>query len=281
MPEREERSGRETRLLALVIVVALAALLMLARFRFPAADLADVRPAQGPLERLVARSTYEDLAASVANLVQRVSSAVVVLQIQSTAPDPPTGARGVAPEPPPAITRLVPGARIAGDLALVHVPSGFQVTGGQGLAAPVEVLRADDDRQIALVRAPSVLEITSVLANPFEGFPGFSYVGVVEAAIGGVTAKPMFAGRADRSTDARWPHPVVVVGGSSDLPPGALVFALDGRFIGLAMPFDADNRALVPAAALSAVREALAKESAAPTGGKAARSGSRKRGGLP
>jgi len=190
MPEREERSGRETRLLALVIVVALAALLMLARFRFPAADLADVRPAQGPLERLVARSTYEDLAASVANLVQRVSSAVVVLQIQSLAPDPATGARGVAPEPPPAVTRLVPGARMAGDLALVHVPSGFQVTGGQGLAVPVEVLRADQDLELALVRAPSVLEITSVLANPFEGFPGFSYVGVVEAAIGGVTAKP-------------------------------------------------------------------------------------------
>ena len=90
----------------------------------------------------------------------------------------------------------------------MHVPPGFQVTGGQGLASPPQVIRVDDARQVTLVRAPSVLEVTSALAQPIDGFPGFSYVGVVEAAIGGITAKPVFLGRADVSREQRWPAPV-------------------------------------------------------------------------
>jgi hypothetical protein len=269
MPERGERSGRETRLLALVIVVALAALLILARFRFPAAEISAVRPQQGPLERLVARSTYEDLAASVASLVQRVSSSVVVLQIQSIPPPAPEPVRGREPPPAPEpISRLVAGARVDRDLAVVHVPHGFQVTAGQGLAAPVEVLRVDDARQLVLVRAQSILEITSVLGTPFDAFPGFSYVGVVEAAIGGITAKPVFVGRADVSSDPRWPAPIVVVGGSSDAPPGSLVFALDGRFIGMTLPFGAGSRALIPPATLAAVAAELERAAATPEEGK-------------
>ena len=283
MPERGERSGRETRLLALVIVVALAALLILARFRFPAAEISAVRPQQGPLERLVARSTYEDLASSVANLVQRVTSSVVVLQLQTIpsepAADAPRGREPAAPPAPPPVTRLVAGARVDRDLALVHVPPGFYVSAGQGLASPVEVLRVDEARELALVRAPSILEITSALATPFDSFPGFSYIGVVEAAIGGITAKPVFVGRADVSSDPRWPAPIVVVGGSADVPIGALVYALDGRFIGMALSFDATSRALIPPAALAAVAAELEREPSAPPGkSKAARA--RGRGGV-
>lgn len=278
MPDRDERSGRETRLLALVIVIALAALLVLARFRFPAADLSAVTPAQGPLERLAARSTYEDLAASVANLVQRVSGAAVVFQIQPE-PEPDkaaTGRRGGSPEAPPPPSRLVAGARIGGDLAIVHVPAGYRVTAGQGLAAPVEVVAVDPRREIALVRAPSVFEISSALAYQYNDFAGFSYVGIVEAAVGGITAKPMFVGRADISADDRWPAPILVIGGSADIPAGALVFALDGRFIGLALPFDAGSRVVVPGPAIDAVRAVL--ESGRPP--EADAPGARGRGGV-
>jgi hypothetical protein len=281
MPERDERSGRETRLLALVIVVALAALLILARFRFPAAEISAVRPQQGPLERLVARSTYEDLAASVANLVQRVSSAVVVLQIEPRAEAPPAGERGKDEAPVvPRRSRLVAGARVDRDLAVVHVPPGFQVTAGQGLAAPLEVLRVDESRQLALVRAPSVLEITSALASPMDSFSGFSYVGVVEAAIGGITATPVFLGRADVSSDAHWPAPIIVVGGSPGVPAGALVFALDGRFIGLALPFNgSESRIVVPPATLAALAAELERGPSEPPATSDKPGGARGRGG--
>ena len=77
----DERTGRDGRLLALVIVVSLAVLLLLARFRFPATDGVAPAPAPGPLERLTARSTYDDLAATIANIVQRARSTVAVLQL--------------------------------------------------------------------------------------------------------------------------------------------------------------------------------------------------------
>ncbi len=80
-----ERTGRDGRLLALVIVVSLAVLLVLAKFRFR------VRwpppTPTGPLERIVARSTYEDMAATIANLVQRLSPSVVVLVATPIPPD--------------------------------------------------------------------------------------------------------------------------------------------------------------------------------------------------
>ncbi|MBM3751545.1 MAG: hypothetical protein FJW21_10275 [Acidimicrobiia bacterium] len=55
-------SGRETRLLRLVIVVAVAMLLVLAQFRYPAPDRATAAPVAGPIERLAARATFEELA---------------------------------------------------------------------------------------------------------------------------------------------------------------------------------------------------------------------------
>jgi hypothetical protein len=273
MADTDNRSGRETRLLGLVIVVALAALLVLARFRFPAADIASVTPAQGPLERLAARSTYEDLAASVANLVQRVTPSVIVFELQSApAPQMPEGKEAAAPPTPP-VSRLLGGLRVGGDLALVHVPDGLQPVAGQGLAATIELVAHDTARQIALVRAPSILDIANGLTNAVEAFDGFSFVAAVEAAIGGVTARPIFIGRVDPTSDARWAAPILVVGGNLGIPSGAIVFTLDARLIGLTVPFDDHRQAIVPAAALAPLvkqlqipRETAADET--PPGGR-------------
>ena len=263
MAETQNRSGRETRLLGLVIVVALAALLILARFRFPAADITTVTPTQGPLERLAARSTYEDLAAAVANVVQRVSPSVVVFELQSVAEPVKPGTRDKAEPPVAPLSRLLAGLRVGRDLAVMHVPTGFQPVAGQGLAASIELVSHDTTREVALVRAPSILEIASGLTNSVEEFAGFSFVAVVEAAIGGVTAQPVFIGRIDPTSDPRWPTPILVLGGTAAIPSGAIVFTLDARFIGLAVPFDERRVALVPAAALTPVTQELSTPRAA------------------
>src|SRR5262245_57280614 len=123
----DERTGRDGRLLALVIVVSLAVLLLLARFRFPATDGVTTPPVPGPLERLTARSTYDDLAATIANVVQRARSTVVVLQLNPISEAEKPAARSRQAEPivvrPP---RLVPALRVGQDLAIVHLPAGFQ-----------------------------------------------------------------------------------------------------------------------------------------------------------
>ncbi len=100
----DSRSGRDARLLALVIIVSLAVLLVLARFRFPPSVGAPATPVPGPLERLTARSTYDDLAGSVANVVLRVSGSVLIVQLNAVPePEKPGAAKGrtPAPEPPP------------------------------------------------------------------------------------------------------------------------------------------------------------------------------------
>jgi hypothetical protein len=255
-----ERTGRDGRLLALVIVVSLAVLLVLAKFRFPlAAGGTTAPPAPGPFERLAARSTYDDLAASIANLVQRLTPMVAVIQLGLMPPEEKPGTKkGTTPEPvltgPP---RLEAAIRIGQDLALTYLPAGHRVTGGQGLAAPPDVIAADPTRSIAVVRAPAVFETANGLASVVADFQGFSYVAVVEAAPGGLTAAPVFIGRVDVTADAAWPSPLRAVGGSPTLPAGALVFTLDIRFIGLVVPMPNGGRALVPAAALEATATAL------------------------
>ncbi|HVB38288.1 MAG TPA: hypothetical protein VND92_07105, partial [Vicinamibacterales bacterium] len=68
---RRPRITRETRLLLLTIGVSVAALLLLARFRFPA-QAPIVNPAPPPLERLAARATYDELATIMAQVQARV-----------------------------------------------------------------------------------------------------------------------------------------------------------------------------------------------------------------
>ena len=252
-----ERTGRDGRLLALVIVVSLAVLLVLARFRFAASDGAPTPT--GPLERIVARSTYEDLAATIGNLVQRLSPSVVVLIATPIPPEAKPAAPGkktteprpsapVAPLPP----RLVAAVRVGQDLMVGHVPAGYQVTGGQGLSGPVEVVAFDAARGIAIVKATSVLDAAIGTVNPHTEFAGFSYVAVVEAATGGITASPMFIGRADPRQDGQWPTPIRLLGGTPVVPIGALVFALDLRFIGLVIEAADGARLLIPSAAIDA-----------------------------
>jgi len=70
------RWPRETRLLVVTIVLSLAVLLTLARFRFPAQQL--TLPVQ-PLQQLAARAAFDDLGASVTRAVTLLRSSLVVV----------------------------------------------------------------------------------------------------------------------------------------------------------------------------------------------------------
>jgi hypothetical protein len=255
----DERSGREARLLVLVIVVAIGVLLVLARFRFPAVQFETVTSTPGPIARLAARTTFEDLAATMGELIGRVTPSVVLVQLApALAGDLPTDGSEIPlsrERQKPA--RLAPAIRLEADLALLHLPAGMAVSADQMLAERVELVGADVARQVALVRVPRQTA-TGSLPIPFEGFTGFSFVGVVEAATGGPTARPVFLGRVDASSDIRWTSAVLSVGGSADVAPGSLIFALDGRFVGLALR-DAGAVVIVPHGSLTALADGLQK----------------------
>ena len=99
--------GRETRLLLLVIVVAVAVLLVLAQFQYPAPDRTVASPLAGPIERLAARATFEELALIMGDLSTRVQPAMTVVVLERIPPPAPPVRRGVAPPPPAPTERRV------------------------------------------------------------------------------------------------------------------------------------------------------------------------------
>jgi S1-C subfamily serine protease len=58
-----------------------------------------------------------------------------------------------------------------------------------------------------------------------------AYVVAVEGTPAGAALRPVFLGRGDRFASARWPRPLLPLGGIG-IAPGALVFSLTGEFIG-------------------------------------------------
>ncbi len=253
----EERSGREIRLLVLVIVVAVAGLIVLARFQFPAADLVTVSPTPPPLERLSARAPFQELADVVASAAGRVTSVVTTITVQGA---PLPAPRGKSTPPPPGPERLAVALRVRADRLLAFVPAGFKPTllGGQ----PAQVVAADDRRGLALLgdaRRAEGQEPAGDIVDFAAAAPGFaapSYVLAVEAAAGGPAARPVFIGRLDPITADGWDSPVRQIGGTPPVGPGVFLFTLEGRLIGLTVP-QPDGVAIVAAATLDRLAREL------------------------
>jgi hypothetical protein len=238
-------SGRDTRLLALVITVAVIVLLVLARLRFPEAqvDLSTVTPAG--LERLAARANYDDLAAAVRTAIQAVEPIVVSVDLSPAAPEK----EKPGATPPPA--RLVPAIRLRDDLAVTALPAGYKPSGGGST-----VVRAiDTKRELVIAAVPA--EAGPVRQATSAGvFAGFAYVAVVEMTPRGLTASPLFIGRIDPQDDERWGSALLVSGALDNLPAGSLIFLLDGRFVGLTVSVPG-GKAIAPAALLGVVLDSL------------------------
>ena len=246
MADSELRSSRDTRLLVLVIGIALAVLFVLARYRFPEASERPAAPPTGLLDRLAPREAYDDLATAVQTTMQRAAPGIVQLEIAAADLGKPAKPR--QPPAPPVPNRLVPAVRISTDLALATVPAGYEVVpGGPGQIA---VRAADPAREmvIAYVRSRDSGDRPPA---PATDFSGYRYVAVIEAAAGGPSASPMFIGRVDFQVDERWGGDLLIPGGSAALPLGALIYTLDSRFLGMVIGYPDGSRRIVPAEVLT------------------------------
>ncbi|MDA1307040.1 MAG: hypothetical protein O2917_07245 [Acidobacteria bacterium] len=200
-------SGRETRLLLLVIVVAVAMLLVLAQFRYPVEDRAATVPIAGPIERLAARATFEELSLIMADLTARVQDDLAVITIERRPAAPTTTRRGSAPpEPTPSDRRLVTALRVDSDLGVAYLPEGFVVVETPGLTTASE----DPDRRLVLVHIEARTFTAVGPVAPAIGGPG--YIAVFEGARGGAcraTRVPWSSGLlprrpVERATVGRW-----------------------------------------------------------------------------
>jgi hypothetical protein len=240
MAESETRVSRDTRLLILVIAVAVVVLFVLAQFRFPEAEvrLSTVTPAG--LDRLAAQSNYDDLASAVQTTLQGVEPSLIVFNVA-----------GVADGSKQPEQRRAMAIRLRDGLAIAPLPANFKLADPFGPVDGPEVKIVQPARGLLIAAVPADTAPVRP-ANAVGEFSGYAYVAVVELAKGGPTATPMFIGRVDAQSDDRWPGDLLVPGGTATLPVGSFVFLLDGRFVGLVVNVPNGPPAIAPAALLTA-----------------------------
>lgn len=210
---------RETRLLLGTIAISAVMLALLALFRFPEETaLQTGTTAAAPLERLVARATYDELATIMAELERRITPTVVVVPIVTDRGD----------------TTYLPAARTSPDRAIALVGPGERVTSAPGLEAPI-VIGRDVARGLAVLQ---VAARPGDVVFPRLGTPrpGPRYVALVEATPQGLAVRPVYVGRTDLFQDPRTGDSLLsVTAVQQTLPRGAALFTLDAAFMGFAL----------------------------------------------
>lgn len=258
------RVSRESRILLLTVVVCAAVLLLLARLRFPEVPPA-VDTTAPPLERLAARASYDALAADIQRVEPMVAPNVVVLRIARQLPSAPHDIRGLLARLESRVDlRHVAALRIGAEAAVAVIDTAAHVDGvvgtvGEGTAT---IVASDPVRGLARIRVPAA-PVRSLARLPLASLVTPAYVVAVEGTQAGATLRPVFLGRGDRFRSARWPQPLLPLGGIA-APAGALMFSLAGEFIGSVVMEDG-AAALVGASDLFDIGERLASTASAPS----------------
>jgi len=238
---RRPRVSRETRLLLATACIAIAALWVLARVRFPDRPAAP-NPVQPLLTQLGARPTFDDLAAEISQLQPRLQPMLIAFDLAAS---PDTAAPGHVRDPLPAL-------RIGGDVAVVLLD------GARGRAASdigERVVRLDPASRLALVRVPGPPAPPPVpwSAAQTQG-PRYLIASAVSTAE--ISLRPVFVGSLAPTVSPVWPNPIWVVPAQTDLVPGSFVFTRDALLAGLVIDHDG-RRAIVPGEVLLAEAERL------------------------
>lgn len=232
------RVSRETRLLLTTALVAIAALWVLARIRFP--DLpATPNPVAPLLSQLAITPTFDGLASEVAQLQARIEPSLVALDASALVAAGDSPARllalrmrddlaiallpAVLPRAPAATDRVL-GLDTASGLAVVHIAAGP--------AAPASVPWAP--------RRPERPRFLMVTETPAER----------------LALRPVFVTALEPIDSVVWSDLIWVVPGPSTLQPGSFVFTTAGEFAGMVVEHGAAGarHALQPQSERRAVR---------------------------
>jgi S1-C subfamily serine protease len=268
-PSPPRHSTRETRLLLLTLAVSVAALLLLARFRFPERPLTDLSTPQ-PLTRLTRVTAFDELSAMLRDLLRQFEGAVVLARVSPAAGANGQGVnggtgRGAAvnggagstahPVDPP---RDALGLLVRDDLALVPLPAGARIDAVAGSLLPANgIVARDEQRGLAVVRVPGYTAPEISVQPPATPLDAPGYVAILEAAADGPTIRAEFVSRYSTEPYEGWDQPVLALSGPTTAKPGSLLFTLSGRFVGMTLA-ESDRLLVVPADVLMARATRLA-----------------------
>lgn len=233
------RVSRETRLLLTAGALAIAALWLLARFRFQDQP-ATPNPLPAVLSQLTNPPTYDDLAAEVARAQPRLEG--ILLPVDTV----PVGAP----------LRLA--MRFRDDEVVTFLSDASMVDGAS--------LRAWDPASgIAVLSIASLPNVLPVVWTPRRlEQPRYLIAGEVSST--GVSLRPMFVGSLRPAVTALWPEAIWIPSLTSDLRPGAFLFTTgDAELVGMVIAHGSD-RAIVPGARLLAEANRLRERPRTPAG---------------
>ncbi|MGE3509417.1 MAG: PDZ domain-containing protein [Vicinamibacterales bacterium] len=235
---RPPRVSRETRLLLVAALLAVVALWILARLRYPTptATPPSIAPILAPL---VPRPSLDDLAQLGAEPSGRASPRLLSLGVR----DAPRADAPRADDEPP--TARVAAVRLTGKVAVTLLTQGSSLAAG----GPDEIAR-DQATGLVVVRHEAAGPIPPTVAwRPREPSQP-RYLLKTHAYDGGVALGPVLVGALVNVDAPRWGGSVWDVPAGTDVEPGDLVFGVDGEWTGLVVAHGS-GRAIVPAHVVS------------------------------
>jgi hypothetical protein len=228
------RVSRETRLLLMTGVLAVAALWLLARIRFQDLPVTP-NPVPSVLSQIASGPKYDDLAGEIAQLQLRLQPSLFALQM----PPPVLGGRSLAQGPA--------AVRLRDELAVTLLPNASNPDNWRG--ATLHVRDAASGLAVVRVAGEVPAGIPAIwtprrLAQP-------RYFMATEVWQQGVSLRPTFVASLDAVSSPLFDDPVWAVPPRSDLAAGSFLFSNNAELVGLVIAY-AGQLVIVPGATVLA-----------------------------
>jgi hypothetical protein len=241
------RVSRETRLLLTAGVMAVAALWLLARIRFPERPVTP-NPVPSVLSQLASGPKYDDLAGEIAQLHARLQPSLLALDIRSAVGSLQTSYRTTA-------------IRLRDDLAVTLVPPASS----RERSNDAPIVARDAASGLAVVRVPIPVSISPPVPWTPRQPQQPRYLVASDVSPEGVSLRPAFVGSLDPIDSPVWSGPVWAVPGRTDLAPGSFLFTSSAELAGLVIAHRG-GWAIVPGGTVLAEAERLLATPPGPPG---------------
>ena len=241
------RVSRETRLLLTAGVMAVAALWLLARIRFPERPVTP-NPVPSVLSQLASGPKYDDLAGEIAQLHARLQPSLLALDVPSAVGSLQTSPRTAA-------------IRLRDDLAVTLVPPGSSRERWND--API--VARDAASGLAVVRVPIPVSTSPPVPWTPRQPQQPRYLVASDVSPEGVSLRPVFVGSLDPIDSPLWSEPLWAVPERTDLAAGSFLFTNNAELAGLVITYRR-GLAIVPGGTVLAEAERLLAAPPGPPG---------------
>jgi S1-C subfamily serine protease len=241
------RVSRETRLLLTAGVMAVAALWLLARIRFPERPVTP-NPVPSVLSQLGSGPKYDDLAGEIAQLHARLQPSLLALDIPSAVGSLQTSPRTAA-------------IRLRDDLAVTLVPPGSS----RERWNDASIVARDAASGLAVVRVPIPVSTSPPVPWTPRQPQQPRYLVASDVSPEGVSLRPAFVGSLDPIDSPLWSEPLWAVPGRTDLAAGSFLFTNSAELAGLVIAHGG-GLAIVPGGTVLAEAERLLATPPGPRG---------------